>query len=975
MVKELIMDNMYNNNILQDNLKGTGKFAYNSDKFQNIFINKKNNQYIDNSLSKSNLAKPQNNNTYTTNKFSSIPRSSQNIKNKFTSGANIQSTSQTPNYIQKSTSQSVQNDGYSFSVREALQDKADTAESSVKEVSSSNDTITNTKNQLDENTDSNETSTTVIAAADNKVNETDTEENKKPLNLEDSNETENTKPESTDDLPITNEAQNEAADKNSIQLKVDTEETDTVKSEELQNLQITNASFIAAQSGLKPDTNQEQNKINTQFEKLSDTNTVVNNMSTTHKQEESSTVIKPGEEDIQAGDTENIKTNTVDITTTTTEETDKSDGNNNQMLLDENWQILDETEQYEYTGNIPEENNIETEIKTGDNNQTTNTQELPDGDINIKDTDLPNDNTSETKTNTAKAIIDTDTETTFSDTKTQINNSKENTSVQTDKQVKETVSQERVSDKPASGIHTQTDKTTQEAMVKENIQTQPEKQTSVETDTEIPQIKFQETALEQPEPAKEETISLQTTYTKEEVNTDINVSPKNSKEIKNTISASQITENASLEMATETTTADDLSTNNTDTSNIKVQKETVTEVEKKVNYENADNNTTLLETNKITAETENVEDKQIKKNTTEVKTVEIDLKNVTTDENSEFTPESENSVTKNTKLTINDSEDTTEKITPDTNNTNNSTDKNSQNHFSNQSSKQESEFDIQERTKLAFVDMTDKTEAEETDIIAELESKFDTSEESNIWNTSEEENVSSSDNYINYSDIDTESAADTKRIASSLDEVVDETVADDLNISIKGSVSSSDDIYTGTNSTTEQLIRFSIEGESGFTGKLNSIIRQNAEQTSAANSSSKEILAQINEKLTTFNFRPGAKLTMQLSPENLGTLELKLTNTTDGIIAEMTASSDDAGDILNKHIDELKDTLQKYGVRFDRVNVSTNQTQYPGAQQDYTEQGNSQKHQQEQKQQPKEERGAKRFEDMVSSLYEENDKE
>ena len=285
---------------------------------------------------------------------------------------------------------------------------------------------------------------------------------------------------------------------------------------------------------------------------------------------------------------------------------------------------------------------------------------------------------------------------------------------------------------------------------------------------------------------------------------------------------------------------------------------------------------------------------------------------------------------------------------------------------------------LQERTRLAYVDMIDNnTDTNTEDVIAQLEVKFDS--KANVeqgLSAKQEEPVIETGDTVNYSDIDADVdiQVDTKLRATSLEDVVDEKVADDLNITLKGNSSTSGDVYAGTNSTTEQLIRFSIEGETGFEGKFAGVVRQGAQSqtASAANLSSKEILAQINEKLTSFNFRPGAKLTMQLSPENLGTVEIKLTNTLDGIRAEMTATSDDAGNALNKHIDDLRDTLQKYGVRLDRVTVSTNPSQQSAAQQDYTEQqGNSQKQQHEQKHQQKES-AAQKFEDMVSSFFEEN---
>ncbi len=349
---------------------------------------------------------------------------------------------------------------------------------------------------------------------------------------------------------------------------------------------------------------------------------------------------------------------------------------------------------------------------------------------------------------------------------------------------------------------------------------------------------------------------------------------------------------------------------------------------------------------------------------------DIDLKTVSADEQSDLEAEPAVIEKKEEEITIDDSDLEIDMVSESDNLTND------ENHQSNEFKKSRESIDesLEERTRLAYVDMTDVSDSSENDVLAQLESRFGSEVSEEVSTTENSETVNIND-FVNNADADTELPIENKIKASSLEDVVDEKMADDLGIQLKDS-SSSESGQIGANSTAEQLIRYSIEGETGFDNRLSSIFKQNApQQSSGLMTNSREILAQINEKLTTFNFRPGAKLTMQLSPENLGTVEIKLTNTLDGIRAEMTATSDDAGNALNKHIDDLRDTLQKYGVRLDRVSVSTTQPQQSNAQQDYTEQGSSQRQQQEQQHQQKEERGAQKFEDMVSSLYEEGHKE
>ncbi len=291
---------------------------------------------------------------------------------------------------------------------------------------------------------------------------------------------------------------------------------------------------------------------------------------------------------------------------------------------------------------------------------------------------------------------------------------------------------------------------------------------------------------------------------------------------------------------------------------------------------------------------------------------------------------------------------------------------------SNQNEKLESDIDVNldERTKLAYVDMT-KTEDVELDTLGILESKISMYGEKQ--EVVSDEVVVDINDIVDNVDIDTEIPSEKAIKPTSMDELVDEEMLDELNITLKNSSSSVKDVYTSSNTTAEQLIRYAIEGENNFDTRLSATLRPTVQtQGEVSNSSSKEILAQITEKLTSFNFKSGSKLTIQLSPESMGTVEIKLTHTPDGIKAEMSAASDDARDMLNKNLDDLRDTLQKYGVRLDKVGTTNIATQQSTAHQDYTEQGNSQRQQQGQRQQnEKSTKEMERFEDMVSSLTEE----
>ena len=274
--------------------------------------------------------------------------------------------------------------------------------------------------------------------------------------------------------------------------------------------------------------------------------------------------------------------------------------------------------------------------------------------------------------------------------------------------------------------------------------------------------------------------------------------------------------------------------------------------------------------------------------------------------------------------------------------------------------------------KLAYVEPAVK-QAQEQDVISALESKFaeDISIEESV------EYTSSNDEMFDDEDVATEVEYEQ---VTSLDELVNVEEVDDLKLQLKEQVSVMSEkttIASSSNSTTEQMIRFAIEGETGFepTMQLSNTFKPQATLSQQTfQPVAKDVLAQLSEKLATFNLNAGSKLTMQLSPENLGKIEISLTNTAKGVVAEMMVSSDDTCELMKKNIEDLKETLQKYGVRFDNVTVKTAPSQQSSSNQDYTEQqGNAHKQNHEQKREEK--NNGRSFDDTFSSFTEEQDEE
>jgi len=99
-------------------------------------------------------------------------------------------------------------------------------------------------------------------------------------------------------------------------------------------------------------------------------------------------------------------------------------------------------------------------------------------------------------------------------------------------------------------------------------------------------------------------------------------------------------------------------------------------------------------------------------------------------------------------------------------------------------------------------------------------------------------------------------------------------------------------------------------------------------QTTAPKELSKtDIMSQINNQLSTLKEETNSKITIILRPENLGKISIELTNGKDGLIARMTTDNAQVKELLDKHIDSLKDTLGNQGVNVNNVTVKVSETQ------------------------------------------------
>lgn len=101
--------------------------------------------------------------------------------------------------------------------------------------------------------------------------------------------------------------------------------------------------------------------------------------------------------------------------------------------------------------------------------------------------------------------------------------------------------------------------------------------------------------------------------------------------------------------------------------------------------------------------------------------------------------------------------------------------------------------------------------------------------------------------------------------------------------------------------------------------------------------SDSEILSQVNSKLNNFKDEDTSKVTIVLRPENLGKVNLELVTTKEGLTAQMTTDNPHVKEILDKSLDNLKNSLSSQGVNVNSVSVKVEEAQKHSAQGDMFE--------------------------------------
>ena len=113
--------------------------------------------------------------------------------------------------------------------------------------------------------------------------------------------------------------------------------------------------------------------------------------------------------------------------------------------------------------------------------------------------------------------------------------------------------------------------------------------------------------------------------------------------------------------------------------------------------------------------------------------------------------------------------------------------------------------------------------------------------------------------------------------------------------------------------------------------------------------SKEDILSQIHDKLQMMNKISNSKMTMVLNPESLGKVTVQLSNTNNGIMAEMFVDSTEVKELLDRSLSSLRESLTSQGVSVDNVTVKLSESSN-NTKMDYTEQENSDRNERNQQQ-------------------------
>lgn len=121
---------------------------------------------------------------------------------------------------------------------------------------------------------------------------------------------------------------------------------------------------------------------------------------------------------------------------------------------------------------------------------------------------------------------------------------------------------------------------------------------------------------------------------------------------------------------------------------------------------------------------------------------------------------------------------------------------------------------------------------------------------------------------------------------------------------------------------TSQATQTTPEMKVDFSQALGKATHTNAQQTQAQQEAPDvDILEQIRTRMNISGKNGMQRITIGLTPESLGKLNIEITKGQNGISAQILADNPQAKEILDKNLDGLKSVLQSQGVNVNNVNV------------------------------------------------------
>ena len=210
-------------------------------------------------------------------------------------------------------------------------------------------------------------------------------------------------------------------------------------------------------------------------------------------------------------------------------------------------------------------------------------------------------------------------------------------------------------------------------------------------------------------------------------------------------------------------------------------------------------------------------------------------------------------------------------------------------------------------------------------------------------------------------------------ITQDIDDTLDENILNELNIeSIEAETASAggESLLNGQSAEEQGLKAMLSQEAESFDIKIEKAINTQNSQASQIRHTEmtpSRILEQISRQLE--NMQTNSKVNIVLNPESLGRVNVQLLSTKSGLVAQFTASTAEARDLLMKGLDGLKDSLLSHGVAVDNVAVKLNETQESEYNADWTEQEGSRGGNKGQGQPNREEKEKGLFETMFTQAF------